>query len=225
MLGNTKPSRENGYTVVELITVIVVLGIILIPLSVITINFMGAMIARNTEAQLAAESQILLRSITEELRTASSVRPNATIADPNAPPGGWTTANASLILVISTPVLDNSPDRNFVPDPLTNLPMQNEIVYFAKDKDLYRRRLANPAAPVNNISTTCPVASPTCPADTKLTSNFDHMDFVLYNQDDAVTTDISQARSILMTVNMIKPTFGRDAKFINQMRMTIRNTL
>lgn len=225
MLGSTRQRNSDGYTVVELITVMVVLGIILVPLSVITIDFMGAMVARNVEARLATESQILLRSITEELRVASSVRSNATNTDAHQPPGGWTTANANLILVISTPVLDSV--RNFVLDPLTGLPMQNEIIYFADGKNLYRRKLAHPSAPGNTMVTTCPTAlvTATCPADTELTSHFEHMDFVFYDQDNSVTTDISQARSILMTVQMKQPTYGRDASFINKMRMTLRNTL
>lgn len=224
MLGNTKSSRQNhGYTIVELITVMVVLGIILVPLSIITINFMGAMLAQNEEAKLATESQILLRSITEELRTASSVRPSATLPDTNAPAGGWNTSNSSLILIVSTPALDTN--RKFIPDPLTSLPMQNEIIYFAEGNTLYRRRLADTAAVGNTTTSTCPTGITGCPADSKLTQHFQDMQFVLYDQDDVVTTDISKARSIMMTVKMIKPTFGRDVTFTNNMRMTIRNTL
>lgn len=203
--------------------VMVVLGIILIPLYTIVVDFMGTMVAKNYEGQLAVESQILLRSMTEELRVASSVRPSATLTDPNAPAGGWTTSNASLILVISTPVLDGS--RNFVLDPNTGLPMQNEIIYFAQGSNLYRRRLADTTAPGNTMQTTCPVETSTCPSDVKLTSHFEDMQFTLYDQDDAITTDITRARSLLVTVKMRQKTFGRDAQFENKMRMTIRNTL
>ncbi len=55
MLRSTN-THQPGYTLVELVTAIVVLGILMVPLTVFTINYFGAMIAKNTEAQLATEA-------------------------------------------------------------------------------------------------------------------------------------------------------------------------
>lgn len=214
---------EAGFTLTELTVVMVVLGLILAPLFVVTINSFTALLARNAEALLATESQILLRTITEELRPASSVRPSATLNDPNEPPEGWSTANDNLILIISTPALTAS--RDLIIDPDTNLPAHNEIIYYAKDNVLFRRRLARSDLPGNATKSTCPTATPTCPADTRLTTHFKDMRFTLYDLDDAVTTDIAKARSILLTVDMYQPLAGRDARFTNKMRVTIRNIL
>ena len=224
MLRSTN-THQPGYTLVELVTAIVVLGILMVPLTVFTINYFGAMIAKNTEAQLATEAQILLRSITEELRTSSAILPATTLTDPNEPAEGWTTSNDTVVIVISTPALDVN--RSFITDSVTKYLYQNQIVYYTEGSNLYRRYISNPDAPSNTTVTSCPPASATstCPADTLLTSNFSDMTFVLYDQDDNVTTDITYARSIIVNVSMKKPTFGRDIEYANAMRMTMRNKL
>lgn len=214
-----------GYTVVELLIVITVIGIMVVPLTFITIHFFGSVTASSLQSQLALEAQNLLRTVTEELRVSSSIRSSNQLNDSNAPAGGWTTSNANLVIIISTPALDSS--RQFIIDPLTGSPYQNEIVYFASGKTLYKRILANPDAPGNSWLTTCPasLASSTCPEDKRLTENFKSMNFILYDQDDIVTTDLSLAKSIVVNVSMERPTFGRTLQFDNSMRMTMRNQL
>ena len=227
MLGNIKNKLRTaaGFTITELTVVIVILGILMIPLSAITLDYFGSIMARSTEAQLATESQTLLRTVVEELRTASSIKVDNAISDPNEPPSGWSTSNDNLILIISTPVLNSS--RAFIYDPLTGMPYQNELIYFVEGQKLYRRTLANTEAIGNTARRTCPsaTASTTCPADKVLTDHFKAMNFTLYDQDDIVTTNISLARSLIVNVSMEKPTFGGPVRFDNSMRMTMRNTL
>lgn len=227
MLGSIKNkfSSAVGFTVTELTIVIVILGVLMVPLSVMTLDYFGSIMARSTEAQLATESQTLLRTVVEELRTASSVKVGNTINDPNEPPSGWSTSNDNLILIISTPALNNS--RAFIYDPITGMPYQNELIYFVEGPRLYRRTLANTDAVGNTARRTCPMAtaSTTCPADKVLTDHFKAMNFTLYDQDDIVTTNIAVARSLVVNVSMEKPTFGGPVRFDNSMRMTMRNTL
>lgn len=227
MLGNIKNMLRSarGFTVTELTIVIVVLGVLMVPLSVLTLDYFGSIMARSTEAQLATESQTLLRTVVEELRTASSVKVGNTISDPNEPPSGWSTSNDNLILIISTPALNSA--RAFIYDPLTGMPYQNELIYFVEGQHLYRRTLANTEAVGNTASQTCPsaTATTTCPADKVLTEHFVAMNFILYDQDDIITTNISLARSLVVNISMEKPTFGSPVRFDNTMRMTMRNTL
>lgn len=220
-----KVGSAVGFTVTELTIVIVILGVLMIPLSVMTLDYFGSIMARSTEAQLATESQTLLRTVVEELRTASSVKVGNTISDPNEPPSGWSTSNDNLILIISTPALTST--RAFIYDPITGMPYQNELIYFVEGQRLYRRTLANTDAVGNTARRTCPsaVASAACPADKALTDHFKAMNFTLYDQDDVVTTNISLARSLVVNVSMEKPTFGGPVRFDNSMRMTMRNTL
>jgi hypothetical protein len=153
------------------------------------------------------------------------VRATNANTDPNAPAGGWTTSNASLVLIIATPVIDTT--NNFVINPSTGEPYQNEIVYFANGNTLYKRYLADINAPGNRFKTSCPAALATaaCPADVKLSNAFKTMNFTFYDQDDAQTTDLSAARSINMTIHMEHKTFGDTLTFTNNIRITLRNSL
>lgn len=183
----------------------------------------GDTVRTSLYAQLATESQIVLRSVVEELRQSSSIRTTNAVADGNAPGGTWTTSNSSLILIISTPALDGS--NNFIIDSGTGYPYQNEIVYFTSGKNLYKRFLGNTSASGNTRKTTCPQAlsSSACPADILMSSNFKTLSFIFYDQDDAVTTNIPAARSIQLFIQMQRKTYGKTLTFDNNIRITIRN--
>ncbi len=223
MSDNTKYS-QSGFTVAELLITTAIAGIVLIAISSFMLSFYGGIIATNTEAKLAVESQAILQNIVEELRVSSGVRATNTITDTNAPGGAWTTSNDDLILIISTPVLNDSND--FETSPVTGSPYQNEIVYFAQNGALFKRTLANTNAAENDIVTSCPQASstPSCPPDVKMTDNFEDMSFEFYDQDDVITSDLPTARSIKLTIDMLKKTYGRTITFRNTIRITLRNT-
>lgn len=222
---NIKPPRQLGFTIVETLVAITIAGILVGTLLTVTFFWYGNTIQNSTQARLAVESQNILRSIVEELRVSSGIRASNTITDPNAPGGNWTTSNASLVLIISSPVLDAS--NNFVISPVTGDPYQNEIVYYAVDGTLYKRYLANPSAPGNTFTTSCPqnLATNTCPADVILSRYFKDMTFTFYDQDDAVTNTHTAARSIYMTILMEQDAFGKNVTFTNNIRMTMRNSL
>lgn len=230
MLGNTKLSRpkhklnQSGVTIVELLVVIGICSALLVAFMTVSTYVYGDTLRSSLHAQLAAESQSVLRSVVEELRQSSSIRTNNANPDPHAPSGGWTTSNANLILIISTPVVDSN--NNFVINTDTGNPYQNEIVYFASGKKLFKRILANPSAPGNTEKTHCPEASASssCPADILMSENFKDMNFVFYDQDDAVTSSIPAARSIKLFIQMERTTYGKTLTFDNNIRITIRNT-
>lgn len=216
---------RRGITIVELLMVTAIAGLLVVSVMSVTFVFYGDIIRGNQQARLAVESQNILRNIVEELRLSSGIRANNSIADSNAPGGGWTTSNENLILIISTPVLDASND--FVTDPVTGSPYQNEIVYFANGGILYKRILANPDATGNTLKTSCPAASASasCPADVKMSENFETMHFIFYDQDDAITTTLTAAKSIELTIEMLRRSFGQVIEFDNRIRITLRNTV
>ncbi|HET7629969.1 MAG TPA: hypothetical protein VFK03_01205, partial [Candidatus Saccharimonadales bacterium] len=87
--------------------------------------------------------------------------------------------------------------------------------------------LANPDAPGNRYKTSCPanLASASCPADVVLSHHFKDMQFVFYNQDDQVTTNLDTARATKLTIQMHQTTFGgQDIDFENTIRITMRNS-
>jgi type II secretory pathway pseudopilin PulG len=215
--------QQAGMTVAELVIAIAIIGLLIIPATFVIVYFYGGTVQNSLQARLAVESENVLRVMVDELRVSSGIRSTNTITDPNAPVGGWTTSNASLVLIISTPVIDLSND--YVIDTLTGDPYQNELVYFATNGILYKRYLANASAPGNRYKTSCPAASSSasCPADVVLSRHFDAMNFEFYDQDDAITTSHADARSIKMTLQMKDTTFGRTATFSNNIRITLRN--
>lgn len=212
---------DAGVTIVELLVVIGISSVLLLAFMTVSVYMYGDTIRSSLYAQLATESERVLRSVVEELRQSSAIESTNTIADANAPGGTWTTSNSNLILIISTPALDSS--NNFIVNPSTGYPYQNEIVYYASGTKLYKRYLANPAATGNTRKTTCPVATATCPADIQMSNNFKTLNFVFYDQDDNVTTTIPSARSIKLLLQMQRKTYGKTLTFDNTIRITMRN--
>ena len=214
---------QAGITIVELLLVIGISSMLLLSFMTVSIYMYGDTIRGSLYAQLASESETVLRSFVEELRQSSSIRSSNSIPDANAPGGAWTTSNANLILIISIPALDSS--NNFIINPSTGYPYQNEIVYFASGTKLYKRYLANPSAGGNTRKTTCPEASSSssCPPDILMSSNFKTLSFVFYDQDNIETTTISNARSIKLILQMQRKTYGKTLTFDNTIRITMRN--
>ena len=222
MSGNTKRSQP-GFTLVELNLSITIMGILLVSVLTIFMNFFVIMTRANTIIDMTTDSQGLLRTIVEELRYGAGVRQSSTIADPNAPAAGWNTDNANFVIIVAIPAVDS--DRNYIIDPATGSPYFNEYVYYKSGKTLYKRLLANPDASGNSITTSCPpnLATSSCPSDRKLIDNVKTMQFTLYDQDNALTTDPLAARSIKIDLGLERDTFGKPLDYANTVRITLRN--
>lgn len=220
-MGSTKNSY--GFTIVELLISITLLGIISVSLLAIITNYFANVTRTNIFVEMTNDSQNLLRSVVEEIRYGAGVRQTNTITDANEPGGGWNTSNTNFVIVIAIPVKDSSGE--FVIDALTGNPYNNEYVYYKNGSTLYKRILANPSATGNIEVTTCPeaTASPSCPADIKYLDFLEDMVFVLYDQDNGVTTDATAARSVEINLSMSRDTFGEPLVLDNSIRVTLRN--
>lgn len=197
--------------------------------AILTLAFIGAitnylvLITRNNTAiDMTASSQNLMRSTVEALRTGNGVRQSNTIYDPNAP-GGWNTSNANFVIVIAVPAEDSS--RNYIIDSSTGSPYMNELVYYKSGGSLMRRTLADPDAVGNTTVTTCPanVATTSCPADADLADYATNMSFTLYDQDNSLTTDPTQARSIKIDLTLSRNIFNSPVTINDSIRVTLRN--
>lgn len=217
-------TQQAGVTLVELMIAMGVAATLLVTFTTVSLYMYGDTIRATIYSQLATESQSILRSVVEELRQSSSIRSSNANADPNAPGGSWNTSNDNLILIISTPALDSS--NNFIMNSDTGYPYQNEIVYFASNGRLYKRILVDPDATGNIQKRMCPaaLASSSCPPDILMSKNFNTMNFIFYDQNDAVTTSLTEARSIKLLLQMQKKSFGKVLIFDNNIRITLRNT-
>jgi prepilin-type N-terminal cleavage/methylation domain-containing protein len=222
VLGKIK-TNQSGFTLTELVISISLIGIISVSILSISTNYFAIMTRNNTLITMTVNAQNLLRSTVEQLRYGAGVRQTNTITDPNAPSGGWNTSNSAFVIVIAVPATNSS--RDYIIDPDTGEPYNNELVYFKQGSTLYRRSLAHPNATGNTLKTSCPAASasPTCPADTELIENLNNMVFTLYDQDNVVTNDPLQARSVKITLSLYKDTFGAPLTLELNTRTTLRN--
>lgn len=229
MSGSTNSGKEGGFTIVELSVSITVMGVLLVTLLGFCTYFFTQVTRTNHMVEMSVDSQNLLRTAVEELRYGAGVRVNNTISDPHEPGGGWSTSNADFVIIIAVPAEDVN--RDYIIDPNTGSPYQNELVYYRAGSILYKRTLAHPDAVGNRLVTSCPEVSvsPTCPADRKLVDSLDSMDFILYGQDndDLNENDPSQvalARSVKIDLTLTRVTFGNDLDLANSIRVTLRNT-
>ncbi|MGH7156552.1 MAG: prepilin-type N-terminal cleavage/methylation domain-containing protein [Candidatus Saccharimonadales bacterium] len=216
-------NSQRGFTITELALAVAVSSILFIAFMTVITDYFILITRNNVSIDLTTSSQNLLRYTVDTLRVSNGVRQTNTIADPNSPPGGWNTSNSDFVIVISTPATDNS--HNYIIDPNSGFPYLNELVYYKSGTSLYRRDLANPSATGNSLMTSCPaaLASPSCPADVDMADNFQSMSFTLYDQNGAVTTDTTQARSIAINLNMQRSVFGNIISLNNSIRVALRN--
>ncbi len=215
-------TRQSGFTIVELLVAISLIGLISVSLIGVFGNYLSLITRNSRSNELTAESQNLLRATVEELRYGTGVRQTNTITDPNQP-GGWNTSNSDFVIIIAVPATDTS--GNYIINPDTGSPYNNELVYFKNGTDLYKRTLANPNATGNKVVSSCPAAtaSSSCPADRHLTPHVKTFSFVLYDQDDILTADSLLARSVRINLLLERDTFGNPISFDNSIRITLRN--
>lgn len=215
--------KQKGFTIVEMIIAIGIASIIAITLLFISINFIGETTRARLTAELAIESQILLRAMVEDVRLAGSLSTTNQNSDANAPVGGWVTNDPSNILIIDLPTLDSS--RNIIYDTSTGFPYDNEIVYYSSGSSMYRRTIIDPGAIGNALQTSCPpsLATASCPGDKKFTDYLTDLTFTFYDDTNTTTSDATLARSVQITVRMERKILGKPVKFNNTIRTTLRN--
>lgn len=216
-------SHQEGFTIVELLVAITLIGIISVSLIAVFTNYLVIITRNNRLVDMTGDSQNLLRSTVEELRYGAGVRQTNLIADANGPAGGWNTSNTSFVIIIAVPAVDSN--DAYIIDSSTGNPYNNELVYFKQGTTLFKRTLAHPNAIGNKTLTSCPAATATstCPEDRELTKSVKDMNFTLYDQDNALTSDTLLARSVRIDLALERDTFGQPLKLDNSIRVTLRN--
>lgn len=211
--------NQSGFTIIELIVSIGLAGLLSVLMLTIFIYSYGGLLIEQSRANIVLESQLFLKRMTEDIRVANQVLSTNTITDANG--GPWVTSDPANILILTQPAVDT--DKEFIYDTATGYPYQNEIVYFGSGGSMFRRTLKNESATGNIAQTTCPNGAVGCSRDVPITENLKNMNFVFYDINNTVTTTISDARTVELTVNLEKKIFGRTISTQNTTRMALRN--
>jgi Tfp pilus assembly protein PilE len=213
----------QGYTLVEEVVVVTVIGIISIAFVGSIASYYVTITRTNELEQMTVSSQNVLRSTVENIRYGDGVRQTNAISDPNAPTGGWNTSDSNFVIILEVPAENTS--HNYIIDPDTGSPYMNELVYYKNVNLLMERKLANPNASGDSLTTSCPPsnATTTCPADTELADWVNSMTFTLYDQNASQTTTPSLARSVGITLNMQRDAPGKPLNLTTNIRVTLRN--
>lgn len=215
--------KQMGFTIVEVILSVGIATVIAGTLLFVSLNLIGETARARMTAELAIESQILLRSMVEDVRLAGSLSSTNQNTDANAPAGGWITNDPSNIIIVDLPATDAS--KNIIYDSSTGYPYDTEVVYFSSGSSMYRRTIVDPGATGNAVKTSCPLALVTsdCPADKKYTSFLTDLTFTFYDDTNNTTADATLARSVQITVKVQRKILGKTVKFDNTIRTTLRN--
>lgn len=223
MSDNKRFIDQGGYTLVELTVAITVMAIVGVAFIGIIANYFVVISRTNALTEMTIASQNLLRSTVDNIRFGDGVRQTNQIPDGNGPAGGWNTNNSAFVIIIAVPALDNN--RDYIIDPDSGSPYMNELVYYKNGSTLYRRILANPEATGNRSRTTCPPAAATtlCRPDALLAEYVNDMNFTLYDQNAAITSAASAARSVKIDLSMQRNAPGDPITVSNSIRVTLRN--
>lgn len=214
---------QTGFTITELVLAIAVAGILAVAIFEATFDYYTDVSRAQTSTDLALSSQSILSQMTSDIRLADAISNTNSITDPNAPSGGWQTSNPSNVIIIESPALNSS--RDIIYDPDTGFPYRNEFIYFVSGGSMYKRVLANTAAAGNTAVTTCPAdkSSASCPPDALFSDHVNNLSFTFYDSSDNTTADATQARSVLLEVDLGQDVYGRNVALNNQARITLRN--
>lgn len=224
MLGNKfKLLAQAGFTLVEVTVAVSLMAIIGVVFIAMVNNYFVVITRSNALAEMTINSQNLLRSTVENIRFGDGVRQINQIADANAPNGGWNTSNSIFVIIIAVPAVTKT--HAYIIDPSTGSPYMNELVYYRNGSTLMVRKLANPMAIGNIVTTTCPanLATSSCPSDPELAKYVSSMTFTLYDQNATLTTAPSLARSVAISLTMQRNAPGQPLNVTNDIRVTLRN--
>lgn len=216
-------SSQGGFTIIEVVISVAISSIIAALFLTISLRYTGEILRARINADMAIESEILLRSMIDDTRLADALSQTNILADSNSPVGGWTTSDPSNVIIIESPAIDS--DRNIIYNSTTGFPYKNEIIYYGSGSTMYKRILKNPDAPGNTAVTSCPanLATASCPADKEFTKYLKDLAFTFYDDSDATTADPSMARSVKITVTTERKVGGDNVTFANSIRTTLRN--
>ncbi len=218
-----KQLSTTGYTIVELLIVMVVTGVLASVGSSFIISNLTSSTVATARANLLGEAQIGVDKITADIRASSNADTNNRWPDANAPGGnqfGWTSTSSTVILAIAS---QDSSDNILWQDASQYIPYKDNVIYYVQNNILYKRTLAAPVT--NNLAvTSCPasLATSTCPADKAILHNVTSFSVRYLDRTSADTTP-TNAKAVEISVTLQTMAYHSVVNATYTTRMVFRN--
>lgn len=219
----TRRFNQKGFTLVELIVVMLVMSILAILLANFIANWLQSETNTQKRADLLTNAQRALDTITEDIRMSGSVDTNNRWPDANGPSGnqfGWTAGSQTLILAKTAVTSGNTV---IFSDPSNYITQKDNAIYYLSGTTLYRRILESTDAS-DAATTTCPPAAATssCPADKTIATGVKTFTVTYYDADNNVVTP-ANARSVQLAITLTTKQNTQTISASYSTRMVFRN--
>lgn len=224
--------RQAGFSLIEMIVAISIGTIVMLVVGNFMVISLGNWRREDTKTVLQNNTKIAVDSVANMVKAAKSVEAHNTQPDshsPGAPSNlyswsGSSGTNATLILAV--PSHNSSHNLIYIDGAHTNLYTDN-IVYYLEPttKILYRRFIANQAAPGNAGVTTCPpsAATPACPADSAVVENVANLETSYINANGNTITDPTGTEAVQFKLTQTRVKGGYTYTSSYQTIATMRN--
>lgn len=217
-----KQYNQNGFTLVELTIVMIIMGIMSLTLAAFISNWLQTSGLDSTRTILLTNAQTALDTITNDIMLSGNVDQTNRWPDPNGPGGqfGWQSNSQTLILAKVATTSNGSP---IFLDSADYITQKDDVIYYLSGTTLYRRTLASNSANDSAI-TTCPPddASSTCPADTTIATGVTNWSVAYYGSSGALVSP-SNATSIQLSITITGSFENQTISASYSTRMVFRN--
>ena len=174
-----KDGSEGGFTLVELLVVMIIVGILSLTLANFITTWLQASSLSQARTSLLTNAETALDAVTNDVKLSGSVDQNNRWPDANGPGGsqfGWT--SGSQVLVLAKAATDSGNNIIFS-DPAKYISQKDNEIYYLSGTTLYRRTLASTSS---NDASYDHLSAGQCVIDLSGRQNSDHgrVKFVLY---------------------------------------------
>jgi type II secretory pathway component PulJ len=223
---------QVGFTLLEILVALSVSTLLMIMLT----GFMGDSLRKSEEEKTRTDilnnTKLAVETVARNIRLAKSVAAVNSQPDPNSPGApsdlySWSaTTGSDATLILAIPARDSG-NNLIYSDGLHNNLYTNEYIYYLDPttRRLYRRIIANQAAPGNVAVTTCPPdeATPSCPADALTVEDVANLTTAYFDANNNPVVTPTGTESVQITLTQTRTVLGKSYESSYTTLATLRN--